>query len=71
NTDWIDNEEIDQSQIIVDKFSSSCELLTESLTVNALSRMKTEECRAKARNIVCNINQLIPDSLPNTCPKYG
>ncbi|KAK6107657.1 Core-2/I-Branching enzyme family protein [Brugia pahangi] len=32
--------------------------------------MKTEECRTKARNIVCNINQLIPDSLPNTCPKY-
>ncbi|CAG9539643.1 unnamed protein product [Cercopithifilaria johnstoni] len=32
--------------------------------------MKTEKCRTRARDIVCNINQLIPDSLPNTCPKY-
>ncbi|VDK82410.1 unnamed protein product [Litomosoides sigmodontis] len=32
--------------------------------------MKTEECRTKARDVVCNINQLIPDSLPNMCPKY-
>ncbi|VBB34251.1 unnamed protein product [Acanthocheilonema viteae] len=66
---WVDNEGVYQSQIIVDRFSS-CELLSGPLTVNALSRMKTEECRAKARDIVCHINQLIPDSLPNTCPKY-
>ncbi|VDO47442.1 unnamed protein product [Onchocerca flexuosa] len=32
--------------------------------------MKTEQCRAKARDIVCNINQVTPDSLSNTCPKY-
>ncbi|VDK80693.1 unnamed protein product [Onchocerca ochengi] len=69
NNSWVDNEGTDQSQIAIDRFPS-CELLSGSLIVRALSRMKTEQCRAKARDIVCNINQVTPDSLSNTCPKY-
>ncbi|KAM3717643.1 Xylosyltransferase sqv-6 [Dirofilaria immitis] len=69
DNNWINNKRIDQSQNAIDKFTS-CELLSGSLTIRALSRMKTEQCRMKARDIVCNINQLIPDSLTNTCPKY-
>uniref|UniRef100_A0A915PQL3 protein xylosyltransferase n=1 Tax=Setaria digitata TaxID=48799 RepID=A0A915PQL3_9BILA len=70
NAKWIENEGTNQSDVIDDKLSS-CKLLSESLILKALSRMETEECRAKARDIVCNINRETPDSLPNTCPKYN
>ncbi|VDM97897.1 unnamed protein product [Thelazia callipaeda] len=50
--------------------NSSCKHYSGSLLSHALSRMKTEECRLMAQDLVCNIDQLTPDSLPNRCPRF-
>uniref|UniRef100_A0A915B3N6 protein xylosyltransferase n=2 Tax=Parascaris univalens TaxID=6257 RepID=A0A915B3N6_PARUN len=46
-------------------------VINDSLALSALSRMRTESCRQKARRLICTQSETIPDALPNRCPLYA
>jgi hypothetical protein len=57
----------------VDEIGTPRCTFSDSLADSAFSRMKTEECRKKLEDMVCEMDPIgwPVHSINNTCPKFG